>query len=156
LRRLEQRLAGWADALTLVSENEVRLVRQFCPDAPVHGIPNGVDLDYFTNTDAAEEEQSCVFVGALDYLPNIDAAVWFCQEVWPRVRKECPQARFRVVGRRPAPEVLELGKQAGVEVIGQVPDVRPYVARAAVTVVPLRIARGIQNKALESLAMAKA
>ncbi len=156
VRRLEQRLARWADGLALVSDNEVALFRRFCPDAPAHGIPNGVDLDYFTPQETREEEQTCVFVGALDYLPNVDAAVWFCREVWPRVRKACPGAKFWVVGRRPAPQVLELGGRDGVEVVGQVPDVRPYVARAAVTVVPLLIARGIQNKALESLAMGKA
>ena len=158
LRKLEQQQAGWADALTLVSNNEVRLFRQFCPKAPVHGIPNGVDFNYFSlpGPENTEVENSCVFVGALDYLPNIDAAVWFCREVWPLLRKDCPEAKFQVVGRKPAPAVLALGAIPGVEVVGQVPDVRPYVARAAVTVVPLPIARGIQNKALESLAMGKA
>jgi len=156
LARLEKELAAGAGALTLVSEAEARLFRRSCPGAPVHAVKNGVDLDYFAPPALAEEEATCVFVGALDYFPNIDAAVWFCREAWPEVRRARPEARLRLVGRRPDPEVLALGGLPGVEVVGQVPDVRPHVARAALSVVPLRIARGIQNKVLESLAMSKA
>ncbi len=97
-----------------------------------------------------------MFVGALDYRPNVDAACWFSRAVWPAVRRARPEARFYLVGRRPAPAVQALAALPGVDVIGQVPDVRPYVARSAVAVVPLRIARGVQNKVLEALAMAKA
>src|SRR5262249_41087818 len=99
---------------------------------------------------------ACVFVGALDYYPNIDAACWFCQHVWPEVRRRHPEARLLLVGRNPAPAVRRLDKTPGVTVVGQVPDVRPFVARAAAAVVPLRIARGLQNKVLEALAMGKA
>jgi sugar transferase (PEP-CTERM/EpsH1 system associated) len=159
LRRLERRLTAESRALLLTTDAEVRLFRQFCDTGDVRAAACGVDLDYFA-PDAVpgeqEREASCVFVGALDYRPNVDAAVWFCHEVWPRLRKDCPEARFWLVGRRPTPEVQELAKVEGVEVVGQVADVRPYVARAAVTVVPLRIARGIQNKVIESLAMGKA
>jgi sugar transferase (PEP-CTERM/EpsH1 system associated) len=157
LARLERELAAGAAALTLVSDAEARLFRRSCPQAPVHAVKNGVDLDYFAPAPAgAEEEATCVFVGALDYLPNVDAAVWFCGEAWPEVRRARPEARLRLVGRRPAPGVLALARAPGVEVVGQVPDVRPYVARSALSVVPLRIARGVQNKVLESLAMARA
>jgi sugar transferase (PEP-CTERM/EpsH1 system associated) len=157
LARLERDLAGWAKALTLVSEAEARLFRQSCPEAPVHAIKNGVDLDYFSPAGGEEEEEAtCVFVGALDYFPNIDAAVWFCDAVWPEVLRGRPGAILRLVGRRPGSEVTALGRRPGVEVVGQVPDVRPQVRRATLSVVPLRIARGIQNKVLESLAMGKA
>src|SRR5262249_9412746 len=98
----------------------------------------------------------CVFVGAMDYVPNVDGATWFCGEVWPEVRRRWPEARLALVGRSPTPEVRALAKVPGVEVVGPVPDVRPQVARASVTVGPLRIARGVQNKVLESLAMSKA
>src|SRR5262249_48038034 len=95
------------------------------------------------------------FVGALDYRPNVDAACWFCSEVWPEIHRRQPNAKLRLVGRRPIAEVCRLSRVAGVEVVGQVPDVRPYLAEAAVVVAPLRIARGVQNKVLEALAMAK-
>jgi sugar transferase (PEP-CTERM/EpsH1 system associated) len=155
LRRLERDLPSRARAVTLVGEAEAELYRGFCRSGIVQAVTNGVDLDYFHPTPATADPV-CVFVGALDYLPNIDGAVWFCREVWPEVLRRQPQARLQLVGRRPGAAVLRLAEVPGVEVVGQVPDVRPHVARAAVVVVPLRIARGVQNKVLEALAMSKA
>jgi sugar transferase (PEP-CTERM/EpsH1 system associated) len=155
LRRREQALAEWARAVTLVSEHEVALLRPFVPQGIVHALGNGVDQEYFRPQECADGENGCVFVGALDYRPNVDGACWFAREVWPTIHARHPVARLRLVGRRPSPEVCRLGAIPGVEVIGQVPDVRPYVAAAAVAVVPLRIARGVQNKVLEAMAMAK-
>jgi polysaccharide biosynthesis protein PslH len=155
LRRLEQDLAGWARAVTFVSEHEAALFRGFLPAAPVAVVHNGVDQDYFRPQAPGEEENGCVFVGALDYRPNVDAACWFAREVWPAVRARHPAARLRLVGRRPVPEVGRLASVAGIDVVGQVPDVRPFVAAAAVAVAPLRIARGVQNKVLEAMAMAR-
>jgi sugar transferase (PEP-CTERM/EpsH1 system associated) len=155
LRRREQALAGWVRAVTVVSEHEAALYRGFLPGGPVRVVPNGVDQDYFRPQAPPEGENGCVFVGALDYHPNVDAACWFAREVWPAVRARHPAARLRLVGRRPAPEVCRLAAVAGVDVVGQVPDVRPHVAGAAVAVAPLRIARGVQNKVLEAMAMAK-
>ncbi len=155
LRELEQTLPSWARAVTLVSDAEADLFRQFCSWDGVHAVTNGVDLDYFRPADPPPDENGCVFVGALDYRPNVDAACWFGKEVWPMIRRRRPEARLRLVGRQPAPEVSRLAQVPGIEVVGQVPDVRPYVAASAVAVVPLRIARGIQNKVLEAMAMAK-
>jgi sugar transferase (PEP-CTERM/EpsH1 system associated) len=155
LRRREQDLAGWARAVSVVSGHEAALYRRFLPNAPVHVVPNGVDHVYFHPQAPREGESGCVFVGALDYRPNVDAACWFAREVWPEVHDRHPAARLRLVGRRPVAEVCRLASVAGVEVVGQVPDVRPYVAGAAVAVAPLRIARGVQNKVLEAMAMAK-
>jgi sugar transferase (PEP-CTERM/EpsH1 system associated) len=155
LRELEQTLPSWARAVTLVSDAEADLFRQFCSWDGVHAVTIGVDLDYFRPPDPAPEESGCVFVGALDYRPNVDAACWFSKEIWPSIRRRHPGARLRLVGRQPVREVSRLAQIAGVEVVGQVPDVRPYLAEAAVAVVPLRLARGIQNKVLEAMAMAK-
>jgi sugar transferase (PEP-CTERM/EpsH1 system associated) len=155
LRRLEQELSAWAQAVTVVTQAEAALYRQFAPEAAVHVIGNGVDLDYFRPV-PVPEQTDLVFVGALDYRPNVDAANWFSREVWPLVHARRPDARLCLVGRRPAPAVRALAQIPGVEVVGQVPDVRPYVARAAVAVVPLRLARGVQNKVLEALAMGRA
>lgn len=157
LRRLERELAAWARALVLVSEAEAALYRRFVGAEPVHAIVNGVDLEYFRPSDAPVEPGVCVFVGALDYRPNIDGISWFCREAWPEVRRSRPDAILRLVGRHPDTEVVHLAQATpGVELVGTVPDVRPHMARAAVVVAPLRIARGVQNKVLEALAMAKA
>jgi len=155
LRKLEASLPSWARAVTLVSEAETELFRSFCPSPDVHTVPNGVDLEYFRQQSPALAEEGCVFVGALDYKPNIDAVTWFCKEIWPSVLRLHPNARLRLVGRQPVPEVLRLSEVPGVDVVGQVPDVRPHVSWAAVAVAPLRIARGVQNKVLEALAMRK-
>jgi sugar transferase (PEP-CTERM/EpsH1 system associated) len=155
LRKLEIETADRARAIMLVSTAEAQLFRQFCTSGTVEVIPNGVDLDSFRPTDELECD-TCVFVGALDYRPNVDGVCWFCREVWPAIHQRSPQAKLSLVGRRPAPAVSRLAEVPGVEVVGAVPDVRPYLARAVVAVVPLQIARGIQNKVLEALAAGKA
>jgi sugar transferase (PEP-CTERM/EpsH1 system associated) len=155
LRRLEQALSSWACAVTLVSEAEADLFCRLCAPGPVHAIPNGVDLDHFQPRSQATEA-NCVFVGALDYRPNVEGVTWFCREVWPEILRRRPMVKLHLVGRRPTPAVRRLASLSGIELVGQVPDVVPHVERAAVVVVPLRIARGIQNKVLEGLAMGKA
>jgi sugar transferase (PEP-CTERM/EpsH1 system associated) len=165
VRQIEKELCDRCDAVTVVSEAEAKLLREFCRRDNVHSIPNGVDSDFFRpqfddlktedNKAAATAGYECVFVGALDYEPNVDGATWFCREVWPQVRARFPQARFLLVGRNPAPQVRRLGTLPGVELIGEVPDVRPFLYRASLAVMPLRIARGIQNKVLEALAAGK-
>jgi sugar transferase (PEP-CTERM/EpsH1 system associated) len=162
LRRLEADLPAWARAVTLVSGAEADLYRRACSVRPsiVHAVHNGVDLEYFRPIDAKVTRHNarpvCVFVGALDYRPNVDGANWFCRHVLPLIRVARPDAKVCLVGRKPAPAVQQLAELPGVELVGQVPDVRPYVASATVAVVPLRIARGLQNKVLEAMAMGKA
>ena len=153
LRALESSIARRAQAISLVSEAEADIYRSACPNDKTLGVPNGVDLQYFRPEQGQPIENRCVFVGALDYPPNIDAMVWFCREVWPRVRNDLPNATLSIVGRKPAPAVRALSSVGGVEVVGSVPDVRPYMAAATVAIAPLRIARGIQNKVLEAMAM---
>ncbi len=157
LRRLEASLADRVDAVTLVSPEEVEVYRKFRETDRVHAIANGVDLEYFRPEDSDEtgESRRLVFVGALDYRANIDGAEWFCRNVWPELHRRRPEATFTLVGSNPAPDARRLAELPGVELAADVPDVRPYLARASVVVVPLRIARGIQNKVLEALAMGK-
>jgi sugar transferase (PEP-CTERM/EpsH1 system associated) len=155
LRRVEQGLPNWTHGVLLSSETEKALYRRFAAGGQVVALNNGVDLDYFRPLPPAAEPR-CVFVGALDYRPNVDAVCWFCEEAWPEIRRRRPEATLALVGRQPTAAVSALGAIDGVEVVGQVPDVRPHVGRAAVVVAPLRIARGVQNKVLEALAMAKA
>jgi sugar transferase (PEP-CTERM/EpsH1 system associated) len=152
LRELEKTLTKRASAVVLVSEAEAALWRSIDPNDRTHAIPNGVDLDYFQPAASDGRPGRCIFVGALDYPPNIDAVCWFTRHVWPEVRRQCPHATFAIVGRNPHPDVRRLGSTAGVEVIGAVADVRPHLAEASIAVAPLRIARGIQNKVLEAMA----
>jgi polysaccharide biosynthesis protein PslH len=146
------------------TEKEADLFRQLAPDCAgrVESMGNGVDADYFSPApDRASPfdagETPLVFTGAMDYWPNIDAVSWFAQAVLPRLRERRPGLRLHIVGRSPAPAVRALAADpaAGVVVTGTVPDVRPWLQHAAVVVAPLRLARGIQNKILEAMAMGR-
>lgn len=154
LLKFEAGALAAADAGVLVSETERRLQAGFLPSdaAKLQVIPNGVDVDYFAPAGPAPDGRVIVLCGRMDYAPNIDAAQWFAREILPRVRQRRPDVVFRIVGAAPAPAVSALAELPGVEVTGAVPDVRPHLARAAVVVAPLRIARGIQNKVLEGMA----
>jgi sugar transferase (PEP-CTERM/EpsH1 system associated) len=154
LIRFERRALDAAVAGILVSETERRLLANFQPDGAdkLHVITNGVAADCFEVIPNPNVQPTIVFCGRMDYEPNIDGAEWFVREILPKVRERRPDAVFRIVGAAPAARVLALRATPGVEVTGTVPDVRPYLAGAAVVVAPLRIARGIQNKVLEGLA----
>ncbi|HKW36431.1 MAG TPA: TIGR03087 family PEP-CTERM/XrtA system glycosyltransferase [Burkholderiales bacterium] len=162
LFRAERRYAAAFDASLFVSDAEARLFADQAPEsaARVSVVKNGVDTDYFSPQRAypdpfAAGEAALVFTGAMDYWANVDAVVWFAREVLPRVRSDFPQACFYVVGARPSRAVLDLAQLPGVKVTGTVPDTRPYLAHARAAVAPLRMARGVQNKVLEAMAMAR-
>jgi sugar transferase (PEP-CTERM/EpsH1 system associated) len=157
----ERRVAREYDASLFVSAPEAELFRQLAPESTdkIGHFNNGVDTDYFSPDPAHANpyvpgERALVFTGAMDYWPNVDAVQWFAADVFPALRERFSDLKFYIVGSRPAPAVQELAKLPGVVVTGTVPDVRPYIAHAAVAVAPLRIARGIQNKVLEAMAMA--
>ncbi len=135
------------------TEIEKHDFQRLIPGVPVTVVGNGVDLDYFRSAGEAKQPASMVFTGVMDYRPNIDAAVWFCNEILPMVQMEIPGANFTICGSRPAPAVRRLVKRRGVMVTGWVPDARLYLDRAEIFVAPLRMARGVQNKLLEALAM---
>jgi len=114
---------------------------------------NGVDLEYFAeSTSEAEQDCDLVFVGALDYRPNVDGVMWFHREVWPTLRARHPDLTWNIVGRRPSAEIQRLHGQAGIKVYANVPDVRPYLSGSKIAIVPLQVARGVQNKVLEAMA----
>ena len=126
----------------------------------VDAMCNGVDAEFFSPDHASASPYPAgaipvVFTGAMDYWPNVDAVSWFAERIFPAVREAVPSAQFTVVGSRPSEAVRALARQPGVVVTGGVPDVRPYLAHAACAVAPLRIARGVQNKVLEAMAMAR-
>jgi sugar transferase (PEP-CTERM/EpsH1 system associated) len=162
LAEWEARVAQDFDATLLVSPAEAALLRARVPAArhKIGAFENGVDADYFSPARAypnpyAPGVLGVVFTGAMDYWPNVDAVTWFADRVFPAVRDVVPAAQFTIVGSHPSEAVAALARQPGVVVTGSVPDVRPYLAHAACAVAPLRIARGIQNKVLEAMAMAR-
>jgi len=162
LFRFECEAASQFDASLFVSGIEAKLFKKLAPHCAqrVTYFNNGVDTQYFSpdeslSTPYAEDEKVLVFTGAMDYWPNIDAVVWFAQDVFPKIREQYPGVRFFIVGSRPAEAVQKLAALPGVVVTGFVMDMRPYLQYAALAVAPMRIARGIQNKVLEAMAMGK-
>ena len=158
----EKSVAARADAGLFVTEAEARLFRQATGAANILTVENGVDLAYFDHRadfDAlplAERGQGplIVFTGQMDYRPNVEGVTSFVQRSLPAIRAVRPTARFAIVGRNPTQAVRAL-ETDGVIVTGGVDDVRPWLAAADVVVAPLRIARGVQNKVLEAMAMAR-
>ncbi len=116
-------------------------------------VQNGIDLQLFKPSDTDNKEPAIAFTGAMDYYPNIDAVVHFAHKIFPKVRTVYPNARFFIIGSRPATVVQKLSSIPGITVTGTVKDVRPFLSRCRCAVVPLRIAQGIQNKILEALAI---
>jgi polysaccharide biosynthesis protein PslH len=152
--RLEQRMAAAYDGLIVVSDQDADALTRSSGErmrGPAVIVPNGVNTSAFADG-ALPVEPRVVLPASLNYRPNVLGAIWFCDEVWPRVRSEVPEARFDLVGRQPVGEVLELGHRAGVEVHADVPEMRPWLTRARVVVVPLRIGSGTRLKALEAMA----
>ncbi|MDP1643977.1 MAG: TIGR03087 family PEP-CTERM/XrtA system glycosyltransferase [Thiobacillus sp.] len=162
LAEWEARVAQDFDATLLVSRDEAALLQARAPHArhKIGAFENGVDAEYFSPArdypnPYPPDVQGVVFTGAMDYWPNVDAVGWFAERIFPAVREAVPAAQFTIVGSRPGGAVQALARQPGVVVTGSVPDVRPYLAHAACAVAPLRITRGVQNKVLEAMAMAR-
>ncbi|NIJ20489.1 sugar transferase (PEP-CTERM/EpsH1 system associated) [Sphingomonas naasensis] len=159
LQGFEQAVAARADASLFVSDAEAALFRGATGAERVEAIENGIDTALFDPAAAFAPveagEALIVFTGQMDYRPNIEAVSWFVEAILPRVRVAHPEARFAIVGRNPGEAVKALARHDGVTVTGEVADVRGWLAAAAVVVAPLKLARGIQNKVLEAMAMAR-
>ena len=161
LLAFERAAADRATRAFFVTDAEADLFRRLAPGCVgrIETIGNGVDTEQYAPSEAlpspfAAGSLPVVFTGAMDYWPNVDGVRWFAEEVLPRVLDALPSAHFTIVGMRPTAAVKALAS-AHVTVTGTVPDVRPYLQHAAVVVAPLRVARGIQNKILEAMAMAR-
>lgn len=158
----EKQITAHADAAAFVSEDEAALFRTMAPTASenIHGVANGVDCEFF-NPDVKSDppyptdRTNIVFTGAMDYWANVDAVTWFADDILPKIRAALPDCAFWIVGANPTPEIVKLGERDGISVTGRVDDVRPFIAHATLSVAPLRVARGIQNKVLEAMALAK-
>jgi len=174
LEEIELRMLRDFDAHTVVSERDRDRLLELAPQAKVQVIENGVDSDYYSDPEIerayatwrhkthphvqadgagpSSGRRRVVFVGSMDYHPNVEAVVYFAREIWPSVCGRRPDLVFTVVGRNPAPEVIALANINGIEVTGTVPDVRPYYREAVASVVPLRMGAGSRLKILESMA----
>jgi sugar transferase (PEP-CTERM/EpsH1 system associated) len=158
---LERLAAADSDYCLFVSEEEAGTFARMAPDTGrLRHINNGVDLEKFDWTRRLSSpfdvgSAPIVFTGMMNYRPNIEAVTWFAEEILPAVRRTHPHAVFWIVGAQPAAAVRHLADLAGVRVTGRVDDVRPYLSNASCVIAPLRIGRGVQNKVLEAMAMAK-
>jgi sugar transferase (PEP-CTERM/EpsH1 system associated) len=163
LAAYEAGIAARADVVSFVSEAEAALFRQRSGATNVVALENGIDTSRFDpaggftplDFDTRPLGPLCVFTGQMDYQPNVDAVTHFARESLPALRQQVKAASFAIVGRAPTREVLALEAIPGVLVTGEVPDTRPWLAAADVVVAPLKLARGVQNKLLEAMAMAK-
>ncbi|GAA0818100.1 TIGR03087 family PEP-CTERM/XrtA system glycosyltransferase [Colwellia asteriadis] len=165
LAQVEDEICAEFSHSLFVSPDEAALFSARQPIAlqkSVHGVLNGVDIDFF-DPQADFSAESLVptvpfisFTGAMDYWANVDAVLWFVKYVWPFIIAKNPQAIFCIVGGNPSSEVLALAEQPGIVVTGRVHDIRPFIAKATCVVAPLQIARGIQNKVLEAMSLNKA
>jgi len=153
LLEFERRIARSFAANVVCTPLERDVFEREIPGATAEVLRNGVDLAYFAPRWDGRERGRIVFTGVMNYLPNAEGCVWFVREILPLVRREVPGATFSIVGSNPTPEVERLAEVAGVEVTGFVQDTRDWMGKASVAVAPLRIARGIQNKVLEAMAM---
>jgi sugar transferase (PEP-CTERM/EpsH1 system associated) len=153
LLRYEQHIAATFSHSLVCTPRELSDFKRLMPPVPASCVRNGVDLDYFRPRAVTQRPHELIFTGIMDYLPNVEGVAWFCEQVLPLVRAEVPDVSLTICGARPNAQVQALGQIAGVTVTGKVPDVRPYLERASVCIVPLQIARGIQNKVLEAMAM---
>ena len=158
LSRYERKVAESFDHCIFVTNAEGKIFESKNPGIKnITVIQNGVDLDYFSprfneQPETSNQQPVIVFTGAMNYYANVDGVVWFTKEILPLIKKQIPAIQFYIVGSNPTKEVLSLSSNNGVIVTGYVPDTRAYLRRATVAVVPLRIARGIQNKILEAMA----
>ena len=163
LLNFERHVTAEFAASVFVTAAEAGLFRQLAPQAAAHvyHVGNGVDSGFFNpaldypNPYPPTATQVMVFTGAMDYWANADAVRWFAQEVFPLIQRHIPTAHFAIVGAHPTAAVRQLERLPGVQVVGAVRDIRPYLAHARLAVAPLRIARGVQNKVLEAMSMAK-
>lgn len=152
LKRYERRYCNKFSTLVVTTPDDQQQIQQFCPNANIAVIPNGVDFSHFPNRTADPGGHCLVFMGAMDNVANIDAARFFSREVFPKIRQQYPEATLKLVGARPVPEVLELGEHPGIRVTGKVPSMVEYLHRATVCIVPMRTGFGIKNKTLEAMA----
>ncbi len=155
-RRYERTVSNRFDLVACASDVDRALMSEICPGLSTDVIPNGVDTELYQPNAEDTEETSLIYTGSMDWFPNEDAAAYFIEDILPTIQKKRPNLKFYVVGQYPSERLKRYGNRPGVMITGRVDDVKPYIARATVYVVPLRIGGGTRLKILEALAMGKA
>lgn len=150
----ERKYFSSAGCCCLVTDEDARVLKKVCPTANILTVPNGVDSEYFSPQGSVPQDATLIFEGNMSFGPSVDAIVYFCRDILPKIRSQEAGAKLLIVGRNPTEEVRQL-QSANVIVTGSVDDVRPYLDRAAVFVCPMRKGAGIKNKLLQAWAMAK-
>ncbi len=156
LRGFERRVCRQLDRVVAVSEADAGALRQLDPTLRVSVIPNGVDTSYYRREEVTPLDlspQALIFTGTMDFRPNVDAVLWFAQDVLPLIQQSVPDVHFYIVGQRPHTRLDALRDHPAITITGRVDDTRPYVAAAAAYVVPLRMGGGTRLKLLEAWAM---
>jgi glycosyltransferase involved in cell wall biosynthesis len=163
LRRYEAAICRRAHHVLAVSQTDALALQALVPGLRVTVIPNGIDTDSYVLTDADEgqpgepgQPPTLVFIGKMDFRPNVDAVRWFASTIWPRIRAKVPEARFLAVGQRPHPQLDPLRADPSVTLTGWVEQVEPYIKAATLYVVPLRMGSGTRLKLLEAMVLGKA
>jgi polysaccharide biosynthesis protein PslH len=157
LRDFERRAAKYAHATLCVSPQDAALLSALDPSIHAHVIFNGIDVQSYQHIAATPSKTpTLVFTGKMDFRPNVDAMLWFCANVFPRIRQIVPDVQMLIVGQRPSPRLDVLREDSSITLTGEVDDVRPYIAGAQVYVAPLWVGGGTRFKLLESMAMRKA
>lgn len=155
LRRYEASLLRRVDHTIAMSQPDEAALREVAPAAPITVIPNGVDLAAYGTFSGPPITHDLVFTGKMDFRPNIDAVLWFGQEVLPLIQQQRPGTTFAIVGQRPHPRLDALRQNPAITITGFVDDIRPYIAGATVYVAPLRVGGGTRLKLMEAMAMRK-
>ncbi len=153
----ELRYLHLADRVLAVSDTDRDTFSSFLDPGKITVIPTGVDVNFFHPIEAEETADSLVFTGSMDWLPNEDAVLYFADAILPLIRQKCPNVSLQVVGRKPSRKLRALAEtDKSIQLTGWVEDIRPFLARGAVCVVPLRIGGGTRLKIFEAMAMGKA
>jgi polysaccharide biosynthesis protein PslH len=157
MRRFEREMCGRFDSVIAVSADDRDQMKDEYGAEAVFDVPTGVDVEFFRpNSTVKPIPNSLVFTGSMDWLPNDDAIRYFTREIMPLIKNKVPDVKLTVVGRNPAPALVDLSKEdPSLIITGRVDDVRPYMESAAAYVVPLRIGGGTRLKIFEAMAMEK-
>lgn len=155
MRRWEAQWAAKFDHVLTVSPIEAKLLQAAEPTLSLSVIENGIDTQQCQLLPASSGPLTLLFVGTMGYPPNVDAVLWFCREILPRIQRQIPEVKLLVVGHHPRPEILKLSEQPDIIVTGHVPDVRPYYEQASVCIAPLRAGGGTRLKILEAMALGR-
>jgi glycosyltransferase involved in cell wall biosynthesis len=157
LRKYEAWACATADWVTVVSEQDRAQLLEIAPTSTISVVPNCIDVAaYAAKTEKQIIDNSLVFTGKMDYRPNVDAVLWFADEIWPLINQQVPGVTWAVVGQQPHPRLRSLSSQAGITITGWVEEVLPYISAASVFIMPFRVGSGTRLKLIEAMAAGKA